>query len=108
MPVWSSFVRLTFAPLFVVGVLLAVAAPAAAQPVKPDLRVSVLGAPPATSLPGDSFLVSPTVVNQGAATAGPSTTPTYAVQACADTASAVAEQAEDNNCATSAGTRRVQ
>jgi subtilase family serine protease len=52
---------------------------------KPDLVVTVLGNPPATAIPGQSFVVTATVENQGVADAGASSTSFSLVPANAGT-----------------------
>ncbi len=58
----------------VLGILLIAPAPVSSQTPKPDLVVSGLVNPPTTALPGDSFVVTSTVANQGAGAAGISVT----------------------------------
>ena len=64
---------LGIAPVMVLGLLLLTPAPGLAQ-AKPDLVVNSLTAPPATALPGDSFVVTASVRNQGTVAAGASVT----------------------------------
>ena len=60
---------------FSIGLLLLM--PAAASALSPDQIVTALSDPPATIKPGQQFLVTDTVLNQGAGEAGASTTRYY-------------------------------
>src|SRR6185503_20990323 len=60
--------------LAVAGLLLGSSGPARAAAKLPDLGVTALTNPPATALPGESFTVTATIKNQGAAVAPASTT----------------------------------
>jgi subtilase family serine protease len=62
------------APAMVLGLLLFTPAPGLAQVLRPDLVVNSLKKPPETALPGDSFVATAGVLNQGAAAAGVSIT----------------------------------
>src|SRR5262245_7242781 len=59
--------------LIALGAFLASPSASLAQ-AKPDLVVELLDNPPAEGFPGDSFVVTVKVTNQGQATASPSTT----------------------------------
>ena len=69
---------LGIAPVIVVGLLLLTPAPGLAQ-AKPDLVVNSLVPPPGSALPGESFVVTVGVKNQGPGLAGPSVTKFYLV-----------------------------
>ena len=64
---------LGIAPVVVLGLLLLTPAPGLAQ-ARPDLVVISLTKPPASALPGDGFVVTAGVLNQGTAAAGVSIT----------------------------------
>lgn len=61
--------------LAALAVVLVIGDPAAAAP--PDLRVTAVGKPPASVVPGDPFRLSDTVANRGAGRAGQSDTRFY-------------------------------
>jgi len=63
----------------VLGLLLLTPAPGLAQVAKPDLVVTSLTPPPTSGLPGDSFVVTAGVKNNGAGVAGSSATKFYLV-----------------------------
>jgi subtilase family serine protease len=71
---------LGIAPVIVVGLLLAPAA-GLAQVAKPDLVVNSLVSPPGDALPGDSFVVTASVKNNGTGSAGASVTKFFLVPA---------------------------
>jgi hypothetical protein len=70
---------LGIATVMVLGLLLLTPAPGLAQLPRPDLVVNSLSPPPTDAFPGDSFVVTASVKNQGPGAAGTSVTKFFLV-----------------------------